>query len=279
MPNNNFFEEIWKDVDGYDGTYKVSNMGRVKSVRYIDSAESVKEKILSSPNNQNGYPSVSLCKYGRIKTFVVHRLVALAFVPNPLNKPHVNHKDGDKMNPKAQNLEWCTPYENNLHAFKNGLLTNNNRSKKVLNGEVFIKDGNHVKCRKIIQKDLYGKHIKVWNSLKEASFNSGIKYSDLTKACQLNISAGNFLWEYESRMVLHKKYDRFRVIQKNLDGNVVKVWDNISKIKEEMKYHIKYILSACKGRVSTAYDFLWEFEEIKEAQNPSGFEIIGFEIE
>lgn len=249
MPNNNFFEEIWKDVDGYDGTYKVSNMGRVKSVRYIDSAESVKEKTLSSPNNQNGYPSVSLCKYGRIKTFVVHRLVALAFVPNPLNKPHVKHKDGDRMNPKAQNLEWC------------------------------IKDGNHVKCRKVIQKDLSGKHIKVWNSLKEASFTSGIKSSTLTKACQLNISAGNFLWEFESRMVSYKKYDRLRIIQKNLDGNVVKVWDNVSKIKEEMKYRIKYILSACKGRVSTAYDFLWEFEEIKEAQNPAGFEIIGFEIE
>lgn len=108
-------EEIWKDVPGYKGRYKVSNMGRVKSLRsfnvrqqkYID-----REKILKC----------SCCGgYLVLRNKRVHRIVAELFIPNPNNKPCVNHIDGDKKNNRVDNLEWVTYGENNLHAYKTGL--------------------------------------------------------------------------------------------------------------------------------------------------------------
>lgn len=115
--------EIWKDVQGYEGQYKVSNLGRVKSIkRKLDSGRSVSEKILNSSSKkktQDGYLMVALAG----KTFRVNRLVAAAFIPNPNNKPVVNHIDGDKENNKADNLEWATISENMLHAYRCGLKT------------------------------------------------------------------------------------------------------------------------------------------------------------
>lgn len=104
--------EIWKDIDGYDGLYQVSNLGHVKSFRRG------RERILKASPNSNGYPKVSL---GKCNNTFVHRLVATAFVPNPDDKPEVNHINGDKSDNRAVNLEWCTPSENTQHAFTTGL--------------------------------------------------------------------------------------------------------------------------------------------------------------
>lgn len=115
--------EIWKDVQGYEGQYQVSNLGRVKSLkRKLDNGRSVSEKILNSSSKkktQDGYLMVALA--GR--TFRVNRLVATAFIPNPDNKSVVNHIDGNKENNKADNLEWTTVSENMLHAYRFGIKT------------------------------------------------------------------------------------------------------------------------------------------------------------
>jgi hypothetical protein len=103
--------EEWKPIENYEDLYWVSNFGNVKSKR--------KDKKLSI--NLDGYYVVNLCKNGKIKTFTVHRLVAQAFVPNPKNKPFVNHIDGDKLNNYYKNLEWCTQSENMKHASMLGL--------------------------------------------------------------------------------------------------------------------------------------------------------------
>lgn len=120
--------EIWKDISGYEGEYKVSNFGRVKSMRremhYINrygkqTSTFTKEKILSpSQTGQGwskncGYLSVSLYD----KKLAVHRLVAEAFIPNPDKKPQVNHKDGNKQNNTVSNLEWVSERENSLHSY------------------------------------------------------------------------------------------------------------------------------------------------------------------
>lgn len=98
-------EEIWKDVKGYEGLYKVSNFGRVKSLKYG------RERILKT-GKHGYYLTVSLYFDNKLKTAKVHRLVAMAFIENPDNKPQVNHLDEDKTNNNVNNLEWVTAKEN-----------------------------------------------------------------------------------------------------------------------------------------------------------------------
>ena len=100
---NGCIMEIWKEVPGYIGLYKVSNYGRVKSVK--------KQLVLKTCGSGNRYKTVALCN-GMRKTFRVHRLVAAAFIPNPENKPCIDHIDGDRANNHADNLRWVTVKEN-----------------------------------------------------------------------------------------------------------------------------------------------------------------------
>ena len=107
-------QEIWKDIEGYEGLYQVSNKGRVKSlsrlvVRVGKPNYITKEKILKcSELKGTGYPAVSLGSNNNFKSMLVHRLVAQAFIPNPDNLPCVNHKDETRNNNDVRNLEWCT---------------------------------------------------------------------------------------------------------------------------------------------------------------------------
>ena len=107
--------EVWKDVKGYEGLYKVSNTGKVKSFQRN------REKLLSDKYYENGYLRASLSKNKEKKKVLIHRLVAETFIPNPENKPEVNHIDGNKKNNNASNLEWCTHCENIKHAWETGL--------------------------------------------------------------------------------------------------------------------------------------------------------------
>lgn len=101
-------EEIWKPVAGYEELYAVSNLGRVKSLNYNHTG---KEKILK-PFKTNGYLLVGLSKKGKVKRFLVHRLVASAFIPNPKGLPEINHLDENKANNVATNIEWCDRWRN-----------------------------------------------------------------------------------------------------------------------------------------------------------------------
>jgi NUMOD4 motif-containing protein/HNH endonuclease len=112
--------EIWEDVKGYEGIYEVSSNGRVKSLDRKSAhgrcgTVKLKSKILKPYSCNGRYPRIPLCKEGRVKMHYVHRLVAEAFIDNPLNKPEVNHIDEVKNNNKAENLEWCTRMENVHH--------------------------------------------------------------------------------------------------------------------------------------------------------------------
>ena len=96
--------EIWKPIEGYEGLYEVSSLGRVKS---LGNDKSRKEKILK-PGMARGYLKVGLCRNGKMKFFLVHRLVADAFIPNPMGLPEINHKDEVKTNNIVSNIEWCS---------------------------------------------------------------------------------------------------------------------------------------------------------------------------
>jgi len=120
-------KELWKDIPGYEMLYQVSNLGNVKSLdRLITYSTGVckihKMKILS-PGIRRGYYSVILQNHGVRKNFTIHRLVAKVFTKNKLQKPEVNHKDGNKLNNRATNLEWVTSSENELHAYRENLCS------------------------------------------------------------------------------------------------------------------------------------------------------------
>ena len=105
--------EIWKDIEGYEGLYQISNLGRVRSLARATTSGKVLKQM-----KKHGYMNVCFSKNNVDKYFRVHRLVALAFIPNPENKPTVNHIDGNKANNNVSNLEWATHSENETHSYR-----------------------------------------------------------------------------------------------------------------------------------------------------------------
>jgi hypothetical protein len=152
--------EIWKDIKDFEEIYQVSNMGRVKSLERKVSHPTceyrlVPTTILKDKDNGKGYRVLDLYKEGKRYCKKKHRLVAEAFIPNPDNKPEVNHIDTDKTNNYATNLEWVTGKENSKHIYEAGKKFMPNLNKKV-----------H-------QLDEHGNIIATFNSAKEASLAIG----------------------------------------------------------------------------------------------------------
>lgn len=121
-------KEIWKDVPSYEGRYQVSSKGRVKRF-FWNSIQCPKWRMIINPTkDSHGYLKVGLNDgYGNVKTFGIHRLVALAFIPNPENRSEPNHKDHNPANNKVWNLEWITHAENIKHSWTK-TKRNKNRS-------------------------------------------------------------------------------------------------------------------------------------------------------
>ena len=118
-------EEIWKDIDGYEGIYQISNLGNVKSLRreviHPDGRIQVRnERIMSKRESIDGYYIAKLNVNNQSKSIAIHRLVAQAFIPNPDNLPEVNHVDTNRKNNCVDNLEWCTHADNVSHSAKLG---------------------------------------------------------------------------------------------------------------------------------------------------------------
>ena len=159
-------EEIWKDIEGYEGLYQVSNLGRVRSVdRYDGLNHFLKGKIKKQTKDKTGYFTTHLWKDGKNKCCKVHRLVAQAFLDNPNNLLQVNHKDEDKTNNRVNNLEWCDAVHN-----QNWGTINERRSKSL--------------STSILQFDLEGNFIKRWDGMKTAASELCILYQNISKCCR-----------------------------------------------------------------------------------------------
>lgn len=181
--------EIWKGIKGCEDLYQVSNTGKVKSLKYNHTSQ---EKILKPQKQTNGYFTVNL--FGRATS--IHRLVAQAFVPNAENKPVINHKDGNKENNSADNLEWCTPRENTIHAVKNGLIRYDTPSRHQMYMVNIQKAIGHNK-KKILQFDLNGSLIGEYDSIIYASYVTHCNATHISLCAKgKHKTSGGFVWRY-----------------------------------------------------------------------------------
>lgn len=179
--------EVWKDIPEYEGLYQVSNFGRIKSLERerkmnipCHDIAVVHERILKPSISGSGYEKVVLSKDATHKTIRVHKLVAQAFVSNPDDKSEINHKDGNKKNNRADNLEWVTSKENQNHALLFG-LRNDKLRRKTVN-----------------QYDLSGNFIRSWNGYVEIEQVLGIPRQRICACVKgRKKSAAGFVWRHE----------------------------------------------------------------------------------
>lgn len=169
----------WVDIEGFNDYYSVSNRGKVVSLERLVKCSNgymkkIDRKILKDSIDAHGYYVVNLYKGGMVKKQFVHKLVADAFIPNPLNKPCVNHIDGDKTNNSVDNLEHCTYTENNQHAYDIKLKVGAFTGK-------FGKD--HHISKPVVQMDMDGAFICRFESAREASSATGIGYKAISRVC------------------------------------------------------------------------------------------------
>ena len=180
--------EIWKPIEGYEEDYAVSNCGNVKSLfRY--------KKQLKPSVSKNGYLTVSFCK----KRFLVHRLVAKAFIPNPECLPQVNHRDENKQNNCVDNLEWCSAKYNMNY----GVAAKTRHAKIDYSKPVFAENArlNGAKVSKpVLQFSKDGTFVAQFESGKQAHLKTKINHSHIMECCsEKRKTAGGYVWKYEER--------------------------------------------------------------------------------
>ena len=192
--------EIWKDIEGYEGYFQVSDSGNVRSLdRIIVDCNGVSKRIRGFAKkitiNADGYRVVTLSKNGKDKVFFVHRLVAFAFIPNPNGYEFINHKDENKSNNNISNLEWCTCAYNNRY----GTAPERTRMKIKELGQM---------CP-VIQFSTEGVKLNEYESLSEASRKTGIILQNIWSAINggemsggkwvNRFTAGGYKWELACR--------------------------------------------------------------------------------
>lgn len=179
----------WKDIVGYENEYQINQFGEIRTLK--DSPKLKKYDVLKPQiSKRNGYVYQMLYKNGKEKLLRVHRLVAMAFLPNPNNLPQVNHKDGNKQNNSVDNLEWCEQSDNMKHAYKNGLqIPSENQRKAIINT-------NKLKQKKVCQiKD--GEIINTFSGISEASRQTKISISCISRCCNLKRKSTNgYEWRF-----------------------------------------------------------------------------------
>jgi len=184
-------EEQWKDVIGFEGLYKVSSLGRIKSIdRYIHYKKGerhIASKIIKSFINKQGYFCIILTRNQAHIDKRVNRVVAMAFIPNPSNLPQVNHKDENKLNNMVSNLEWVTCKQNANYGNRNKTL-----SKKMRN--------NAITSMPVIQYSKSFIKINEFPSINEAGRKTNTRIGSISRCCNYKIKTANsFIWKFKNK--------------------------------------------------------------------------------
>lgn len=236
-------QEFWKDIEGYEGYFMISNLGRVKSVeRYVpwsNSTRHVKERIIKQHIGAYGYPSVTLCKEMKSKDIPIHRLLARAFIPNPDKKPQIDHIDTNILNYSLNNLRWVTPKENSNNPLTLEHCRKNTYSKDSLRKRLETRKAKQTETspKTVFQYSMDGDFIVEYESSCEAERHTGIKASAIRRVCCGKCySAGGYIWRYSK--ISKATYDKpthpnaKAVLQYDREGNFIKEWPSLKAVCE-----------------------------------------------
>lgn len=223
-----YMQEEWRDIEGYEGLYQVSDLGRVRSLRHKTTM------ILRQTAKSRGYKYVQLQVNGVYWTIGVHRLVAVAFIPNPENKPQVDHIDGNPSNNSITNLRWATQTEN-----MNNPVTQTRIREATLGAKNPFYGKSHTENTKQILSKLVSKRTGAKNPFY------GRKHSD----------------EARRKMSEYRKTTGIKVSQYAKDGTHIKDWQSASVAGRDLNINPSSISGCCKGKRKTIGGYIWRYTE------------------
>ena len=186
-------KEIWRPIIGYEGLYEVSNMGRFRKL-----GNNGDIRYLKATKNNFGYYTIGLWKDKKVRQFRISRLIAETFIPNPENKPYVDHIDTNKANNNVCNLRWVTPAENSNNNISREHMVNSWKCEERRKKQREINfGGRHPRAKTVYQLAEDGTVIKVFSTASEAARELGCKSQNIVKCCTgERLRAGGYRWRH-----------------------------------------------------------------------------------
>lgn len=262
--------ELWKAIPGYEGNYEVSNIGKIRSVeRFVQfhgTLSLVKGKPKKTRRDSYGYLVVTLSKNGKEKTMKVHRLVALAFIPNPDNKPLIDHINCIRDDNRVENLRWVTTKENSNNNLTIENLKKLQTPERIKNQiEARRKRGGKNAPVHIFQYTKEGEFVAEYDTIEDAHKALGRNVGIYYVVDKDNLSAGGYIWRTrkENKPIYYGRNQNYKlrnILQLDKEGNVIGEYDNLKEASLYTGISIPHIVRSIRS-INRGYKYKFKLKE------------------